>query len=731
MSRETKVPSIPEVRADNAVEVLRAIKSTLEVREGRNGNPLDQGATLRDLIALGIAKEGKDGAVTTYNGTVLPVIPVFPPVTEYDPSTDYTTPPQPTNLRADGGFTNVFLQWDGAPYQNHAYTEIWRGTTDNLGSAVLVGTTAASVYADAAEPNTTYYYWIRFVSVANVIGPYNMTSGTVAQTALDVSAAISAISQNILSSQLFSDLSQRIANAEAGISTLNTSSSSASSSITTLLSRVDQNSAALQIAARVTDGLSSQYTVKADVNGYVTGYGFAAQAVDGKVKSSFIFRGDRFAIGPSAPPVWSAATTYAKGDTVTYITGGEQKTYSSKTDGNLNNLPTNATYWTDITSILPFMVLSNNQTIGGVSYPAGTYINTAFIANATITSAKIQSLVADKITTGSLTASVGVSTGQIYGGVNTAFSLGTANFGTGFYLGLKSSTFQFFVGSPTQNVIWDGTTLAVKGTVTATAGAIGGCLLTSSQIYSSNYVAGSTGWKLGSDGSFEASNGTFRGSGTFSGSVTATSGAIGGCTIASNSISSSNYVAGSAGWSIGSTGSAEFNSVTIRGDLRSSNLFTGSTLKDYQSNQLLDAAAVISYQTDSWAWTSGVLWPGSTFRFYGPNNHSTTGVTRNQRVRSSDLGQLVTFLINVNCQIDHYFTVWYRVNSGTWVPIASQIEPQNSYGAVAISYAISLGIGSSDYIDFGISPTDTAYNILNASQNLAKYLTMSVTAFNI
>ena len=51
--RETKTPGIPDIRDDNVLAVLRAIKSTLEVREGHSGDQLDQNVTYRNLTELG------------------------------------------------------------------------------------------------------------------------------------------------------------------------------------------------------------------------------------------------------------------------------------------------------------------------------------------------------------------------------------------------------------------------------------------------------------------------------------------------------------------------------------------------------------------------------------------------------------------------------------------------------------------------------------------------------
>jgi hypothetical protein len=433
MTRETKTPSIPDIRDDNIKEVLRAIKATMEVREGSIGNPLDQGATLRDLVTLNLAEDlGDAGGVGG-----LPVNPVIPPSPGgYNPGTDFTTPPAPTGLRTRGGFTNVFLEWDGAPYRNHNYTEIWRSQVDNIGTAYLIGTTAANVYADPADEDTTYYYWIRFVSRAAVTGPYNQTTGTVAKTAIDVVSAIAALSEEITNSQLFVDLGTRINVVETGFRQLSQVTATSVSQINTLASVVDGNRAAVQVAQLSVDGVRAQYTVKIDNNGHVSGFGLASTIVNGTPRSAFIVRADRFAIV-------GANSTIDPLGTLT---------------------PTK----------VPFMVFTTPTVIGGKTYPAGTWIDAAFIANATIDTAQIRDLTADKITTGNLTAAIGITTGRISGGVNTAFSFGSANFGTGFYLGNDSGTYKFRVGSPTYNMTWDGTNLSVTGTINATAGVFRG-----------------------------------------------------------------------------------------------------------------------------------------------------------------------------------------------------------------------------------------------------------------
>ena len=641
MIRETIVPAIPDLRGDNLKDVVTALKSTLDVREGRVGDPLDQAVTLRDLTDLNLALSG--GSTSTASGGSLPVLAMLPPaVSGYNAATDFTTPPAPTGLRATGGFTNVYLAWDGAPYRNHSYTEIWRAAVDNLAQATLIGTTAASAYADPATPDSTYFYWIRFVSRANVTGPYNQTSGTAATTALDVSAALSAITGELERSQLFIDLGRRVERIETDayiqnltsgvyksqLDQLSAATASINSQITSLRA-VNGNTAtlltdlrtrsgkqpvtffqdaapasnanytlaiddiwydtndnnkryrwtgsswqeqALTVAvyrqqeppvnsllaplnvgdlwydsndknrayswtgtawselanayaeARVTsleqtkigyatlnatglvfdnDGaitnkadvdawntanpgdqatwhvglpfatavkqvgvtngddtltleqrfvaqklaneqLYGQYTVKIDNKGHVTGFGLASGTVDGTPSSAFIVRADRFGI--------------AGVDDV---------------DDQLGTLaPTRK----------PFMVLTEPLQVDGKTYPAGTWIDTAFIANATITSAQITSLTADKITAGAVSAALGLTTGKLWGGVAISsnmnngtfgqllYPFATTNFGTGFFLGNDGGTYKFYVGAPTQNMNWNGETLSVTGTLNATSG---------------------------------------------------------------------------------------------------------------------------------------------------------------------------------------------------------------------------------------------------------------------
>lgn len=122
---------------------------------------------------------------------------------------------------------------------------------------------------------------------------------------------------------------------------------SLTSSVSTLQASVAGNTAAIQqesIVRANTDGLLlGQYTVKIDLNGYVSGFGLASTATNSTPFSEFIVRADRFAIG---------APTLA-------------------------------------TEVVPFIVTTTPQTVNGRTVPPGVYIENAFIKNGAITNANI------------------------------------------------------------------------------------------------------------------------------------------------------------------------------------------------------------------------------------------------------------------------------------------------------------------------------------------------------
>jgi hypothetical protein len=133
----------------------------------------------------------------------------------------------------------------------------------------------------------------------------------------------------------------------------------------TLAATVNSNTAAIQTEqtarASETGQLFARYTVKIDVNGYVSGFGLASTANGATPTSAFAIRSDSFYIAsPEGPGVAPS---------------------------------------------MPFIVRTTPVTINGVSVPVGVYMSDAFIQNGTITNAKIANLAVDDAKVANLNAS--------------------------------------------------------------------------------------------------------------------------------------------------------------------------------------------------------------------------------------------------------------------------------------------------------------------------------------
>lgn len=167
------------------------VKQFLErVREALTGEGWDRFVTARDLVSSGIAKDinltpGATGEV-------------------------YGTPPAPTNVQADGALANIILTWDRPVYRGHSHAEIWASGVDDLGQAVVIGMAPGAIFVHNIGGGATRYYWVRFVNLNGVAGPYNGTAGTLGQTGQDPAYLLELLTGEITESQLYQSLSERI-----------------------------------------------------------------------------------------------------------------------------------------------------------------------------------------------------------------------------------------------------------------------------------------------------------------------------------------------------------------------------------------------------------------------------------------------------------------------------------------------------------------------------------------
>ena len=337
---ETKIQPIPGVHnlATDVQAFAQPVKQAVEVLLGRAGDPLDAALTLRKFrqLKLGSGSSGSGGATGGGGGGTVVI-----PGGTYVP--DLTPPPAPANLTVTSGFATIFLEWDDTPYtqgHGHAYTEVWRASEDMRGNAVLLGSSPGTIYVDAVGNSAgPFYYWVRFKTRDGVVGPFNATAGVEGSTSPSPAYLLTLLSGAITSSQL-------------------------STALTTQLDKIDGQQIAIEETSTIVDGLSGQYTVKIDNNGYVSGFGLASTpGIDGTPYSDFQIRADRFSI----------------------VAPGQTK-------------------------VVPFTVLTTPTMINGVEVPAGTYIDAAYlrllvvnnaqIGTAAIDDAKIANLSAAKLTAG-------------------------------------------------------------------------------------------------------------------------------------------------------------------------------------------------------------------------------------------------------------------------------------------------------------------------------------------
>jgi hypothetical protein len=332
-------------------------------------------------------------------------------------------------LSASIVFGGIQVSWTYPTVNPYAVAHVllYRGITNDFNLATLHRVVQGSSYYDQIAPadTATYYYWIKIVSIngttGELIGPAQAVAqlhtaqvlellngqltesalNTTLQTKIDnialneqsiydeiqarltdsssIAAAFSVLESDMSATNalILGEITQRQTALLAEASTRNilaaqlrgtyegtdlaslssgllyeerqvraTTDGALATSISTLGTTVDGHSTSISTQATSINGLEGQYTVKIDNNGYVTGYGLASTPVNGTPFSEFAVVADKFSIAPVATDAGAA-------------------------DGS------------------PFFHLTSPTTIGGVSVPAGTYMKSAFIHDASITNAKI------------------------------------------------------------------------------------------------------------------------------------------------------------------------------------------------------------------------------------------------------------------------------------------------------------------------------------------------------
>lgn len=223
--------------------------------------------------------------------------------------------------------------------------------------------------------------------------------------------------------------------------------SAMASDIATLQTTVGEHTASIQTQQASIDGIHLQYTMKFDNNGFMSGFGLASSPVDGTPFSQFQFMADRFAvINPNTTPLEVTITsdgttaTIDSGETphgratgdVVVNTGAAQPEYNGTHTVTVTS-PTTLTFPVSGAPASPATVQEGFSAIkmGSAAVPfiiqdGKVYMDTALIKDASITSAQIASLAADKIAAGQIDVALTLTAASILGGnlnINNKFTV--------------------------------------------------------------------------------------------------------------------------------------------------------------------------------------------------------------------------------------------------------------------------------------------------------------------
>tara|TARA_A100001391_G_scaffold137259_1_gene95854 strand:+ start:5277 stop:7427 length:2151 start_codon:yes stop_codon:yes gene_type:complete len=444
MSKATKLPGLKNIPASTEPELrgsLQAMKEALAVRLGQEGDPLDRAITLRELIDSGMAKK-----LTNKNFDPNTTTTDF--VGAKDDPVDLSIPPAPTGLEASGAFTEIIINWNPPAYGGHAFTEVFRSRDDAVGTAQLVTTTEAAITVDTVGYNQEYYYWVRFVNISGVRGPFNQTNGVKATTAVDIGEVLSQLSETLADLPGYSTLTGLI---DAGTLVIRASSApstrtdGSSLQVDDIWLDTDDDQLYVRNSSNNAWVKARDGTLKADIDSLVASLNTSNSRNDTTLSAAItaerVVRVTEEAANATNISSLTSTVNGVSANVTTVenaITNGTsaQAGFGIAVNANnaiagmylmadsSNNLQNNTSTSNIIfeadqvtirnphgNDIVPFTVLSSTDASGNA---AGVYIDTAFIkdgaitnaliANATIEAAKITSLNADVINAGTVDA---------------------------------------------------------------------------------------------------------------------------------------------------------------------------------------------------------------------------------------------------------------------------------------------------------------------------------------
>jgi len=520
---------IPNSKAPNFQERVR---ETLMTYLGKQGNVLDRGLTVRDLIDAGIIKF-KNGFGGVSGGGSLPIEPGEGVGGGVEP--DFTPPPMVAGFTAIGAVAHVFVEHAAPSYSvghGHGYTILYgkiRSHPDDpppvfqtageaeAGIEPEIARFSGTVYAYPTDPGTTWHLWAKWVTNDGVSSAYPAggTNGVVATTNYNAAELVEAVKGVITESDLYRVLSDEESMADAvgrlrGVVSahkvmqetlaatatvaesvnveVDALSGSLAQKVAVLESKFGSNVATLQQSFETTaDALGhvgTQYAVRTALtsNGttVVGGFGLVGTSnEDAPPTIDFGVLANKFFIAapathnlPSRVPFTVITTTTSDGDGGT-INPGVYIDGAYIKGGSIDGA---AITGGTITGTKLIDVSANKLTAGALK--VGEYIQSAASYNygsGLEPIWKIDGQGNAKFNNATMRGTVFASAGQI-GGItiaSNAVRAGQTGFdiGNGFYLGADGA---FSLGNGTQRLTWNGSTLTIKGNLDGATGTFSG-----------------------------------------------------------------------------------------------------------------------------------------------------------------------------------------------------------------------------------------------------------------
>lgn len=192
-------PTRSDIPAPTASNFSQRVRESLMVYLGKQGNPLDRGITVRDLVSSGIAVIKPGMSLGGGGGGVPPIQPGNP-----SDAKDLTPPPTPTGLVLTGGLSNFFVETDPPNFtMGHGYgrTNVYGIPYDGTGpeptfsDALPLGSFQGAVWSYATDPSTTWRVWVKWQTADGVqsVGPAGGTNGTAVTTGQNVGKLVDAM----------------------------------------------------------------------------------------------------------------------------------------------------------------------------------------------------------------------------------------------------------------------------------------------------------------------------------------------------------------------------------------------------------------------------------------------------------------------------------------------------------------------------------------------------------